>query len=88
MDKVVCCKACYKMLSIPSTDTSGEGCKDCFNLDFWRITYKTKEGKYPTTLLPDGEKIMVLPINKLTFNGMQTAVITAFDMVKLDIIYR
>ena len=81
MDKVVCCKTCYKKLSTPSTDTSGEGCEDCFNLDFSRITYETKEGKYPHTLLPDGEKIMVLPMKKLTFDGMEEAVIRTFDMV-------
>ena len=82
MDKVVCCKTCYKKLSTPSTDTSGEGCKDCFNLDFLRITYKTKEGKYPSTLLlPDGDGKIVLPMKKLTFDGMGEVVVHAFDMV-------
>ena len=82
MDTVVCCKTCYKKLSTPSTDMSGEGCDDCFNLDFSCITYETKEGKYLSTLLlPNGDGKIVLPIKKLNFKGMGEAVVRAFDMM-------
>ena len=48
MKKMVCCKTCYKKLSTPSTDTSSEGCEDCFNLIFFAYNLRNKRGKIST----------------------------------------
>ena len=47
-----------------------------------RITYETKIGKYPSTLLLlDGDDKIALPMKMLSFERMWEVVVRAFDMV-------
>lgn len=78
IDKVICCKPCYKKLPRPLINVSGEVFENCFNLEF----RETKKGEDISTLILTGDDRIVLTMKKLTFKEIQEVVLLVYNMVE------